>query len=184
FFDETMEEWRSNAKLVIAGLELRCKAYKRKVKEKPAGTLTVDYYCIQPDGKQVKYPTEPLRKGEQYRGQWLPYRVSRELRDKLPFIYVGVQRDYDRQSPSSRWSVLRRLFNDVNTEFLNDREEIEVQRPDGSAQRITRKEAFEAAVKGAYAYLRTDRFIEIEKRLAANALEQMGLDPSRDKVEL
>src|SRR5581483_3247383 len=71
FFDETMEEWRSNAKLVIAGLELRCKAYKRKVKEKPAGTLTVDYYCIQPDGKQVKYPTEPLRKGEQYRGQWL-----------------------------------------------------------------------------------------------------------------
>lgn len=183
-FDETTEEWRGNAKLVIGGLELRCKAYKRRVKEKPAGTLTVEYYCIQPDGKQVKCPAEPLKTGEQYRGQWLPYRVSRELRDKLPFIYVGVQRDYDRQSPSSRWSVLRRLFNEVNTEFLNDREKIEVQRPGGMTQRMTRKEAFEAAVKDAYAYLRTDRFVEIEKRLAANALEQMGLDPVRDKVEL
>jgi predicted ATP-dependent endonuclease of OLD family len=110
--------------------------------------------------------------------------VSRELRDKLPFIYVGVQRDYDRQSPSSRWSVLRRLFNEVNTEFLNDKEEVEARGSDGTVQRMTRKEAFEATVKGAYAYLRTDRFVEIEKRLAANALEQMGLDPARDKVEL
>jgi predicted ATP-dependent endonuclease of OLD family len=184
FFNETIEEWRNNCKMEIGGVELRCKAYKRRVKEKPAGTLTTDYCCIQPNGKQTQYPSEPLQKGIQHKGQWLPHRVSRDLRDRLPFIYVGVQRDYDRQAPGSRWSVLRRLLNDVNAEFLNDKTEVKVQKPDGSVEKMTRKQAFESAVKAAYRYLRTDHFAEIEKRLAANAIEQMGLQPGTDKVEL
>ena len=184
FFSETLEEWRNNCKMDIGGVELRCKAYKRRVGQKPAGTLTTDYYCIQPNGKQAQYPSEPLQKGKQHQGQWLPHRVSRDLRDKLPFIYVGVQREYDRQAPGSRWSVLRRLLNEVNTEFLNDKKEIKVQKPDGSVEKMTRKQAFESAVKDAYGYLRTERFVEIEERLAANAVEQMGLDPGSDKVEL
>ena len=81
FFDETTEEWRNNFKMEIGGVELRCKAYKRKVKEKPAGTLTTDYYCIQPNGKPAQYPSEPLQKGQQHKGQWLPLRVSRDLRE-------------------------------------------------------------------------------------------------------
>jgi putative ATP-dependent endonuclease of OLD family len=184
FFDETVEERRNNCKLEIGGIELRCKAYKRRVGQKPAGTLTTDYYCIQPNGKQVQYPDEPLQKGKKHTGQWLPYRVSRELRDRFPLIYVGVQREYDRHGPTSRWSVLRRLLNEVNTAFLNDKSQIEVKKPDGSVERMTRREAFESAVRDAYTYLRTDGFVEIEQKLAANAVEQMGLDPSRDKVEL
>jgi predicted ATP-dependent endonuclease of OLD family len=184
FFDDTIEEWRNNCKLEIAGIELRCKAYKRKVGQKPEGTLAADYFCIQANGKQVRYPSEPLQKGKKPTGQWLPYRVSRELRDRLPLIYVGVQRDYDRHSPTSRWSVLRRLLNEVNTAFLNDKTQIKVKKPDGSVARMTRREAFESAVKEAYAYLRTDGFVEIEQKLAANAMEQMGLDPKRDRVEL
>ncbi len=184
FFNETTEEWRNNCKMEIGGVELRCKAYKRKVKEKPAGTLTTDYYCIQPSGKPAQYPSEPLQKGQKPKGQWLPHRVSRDLRDRLPFIYVGVQREYDRQAPASRWSVLRRLLNEVNTEFLNDKKEIKVRQADGSVEKMTRKQAFESAVKGACEYLRTEQFVEIEKRLAANAMEQMGLQPGSDKVEL
>ena len=69
FFNETTEEWRNNCKMEIGGVELRCKAYKRKVKDKPAGTLTTDYYCIQPNGRLAQYPSEPLQKGQQFRGQ-------------------------------------------------------------------------------------------------------------------
>jgi len=184
YFDETIEEWRNNCKMEIGGVELRCKAYKRRVKDKPAGTLTTEYCCVQPNGKTAQYPSEPLQRGKKHEGQWLPHRVSRDLRDRIPFIYVGVQREYDRQAPGSRWSVLRRLLNEVNTEFLNDKKEIKVQKPDGSFERMTRKQAFESAVKDAYGYLRTERFVEIEKRLAANAMEQMGLAPESDKVEL
>lgn len=184
FFDETIEEWRNNYKLEIAGLELRCKAYKRKVKDKPAGSLSVDYLCIDHKGDALKAPAEPLAKGQQFKGQWLPVRVSSDLRGRIPLIYVGVQREYDRHGPTSRWSVLRRLLNEVNTAFLNDKTEIKVKKPDGSVERMTRRQAFESAVKGAYAYLRTDGFVEIERKLAANAVEQMGLDPARDRVEL
>lgn len=184
YFDESITEWRNNRELEIGGIELRCKAYKRRVGQKPAGTLTTDYYCIQPNGKPVQYPGEPLQKGRKPTGPWLPFRVTRELRDRLPLIFVGVQREYDRHGPTSRWSVLRRLLNEVNTTFLNDKTQVEVKRPDGSVERMTRRQAFESAVKDAYAYLRTDDFVEIEKKLAANAVEQMGLDPARDRIEL
>jgi predicted ATP-dependent endonuclease of OLD family len=184
FFSETFDEWRNNCKMEIAGVELRCKSYKKKVKDKPAGSLAVDYFCVGRDGQHAKYPADPFEKGIQFRGQWFPHRVSGDIRGRLPFIYVGVQRDYDRHTPTSRWSVLRRLLNEVNIEFLNDKKEIKVEKSDGTVEKMTRKQAFESAVKGAYGYLRTDRFVEIEQKLAANAMEQMGLRPSTDKVEL
>jgi energy-coupling factor transporter ATP-binding protein EcfA2 len=149
YFDEVREEWRNNFNMEIAGLELRCKAYKIKVKGKPAGTLTTDYVCINGAGKPVFYPAEKLERGQQYKGQWVPYRVTKEIREQLPFIYVDVLRDYNRQTPGSRWSVLRRLFNEVNTQFLNDKTVIEVTRSDGSTAKLTRREAFEESVKEA-----------------------------------
>ena len=184
FFSEVIEEWKNNFKMEIAGIELRCKAYKRKVKEKPAGTLTTDYTCINSVGEAVSYPAEKLTKGVKFSGQWLPFRVTKEIREKLPFIYVDVLRDYNRQTPGSRWSVLRRLFNEVNTLFLNDKSQIDIKQTDGNAIKMTRKEAFENSIKEAYKYLKTDAFNEIERKLAANAIEQMGLDADNNKVEL
>ena len=184
FFDTVKEEWRNNFKMEVAGLELRCKAYKIKVKGKPAGTLTTDYVCINCAGKVISYPAEKLEKGQKSKGQWVPYRVTKEMREQLSLIYVDVLRDYNRQTPGSRWSVLRRLLNEVNTQFLNDRTVIEVKQADGSTAKMTRRQAFEESVKDAYQYLRTGAFEEIERRLAQNAIEQMGLDAEKSSVEL
>ena len=184
FFDETIEEWRNNHKVEVRGIQLRCKAYKRAVKGKPAGTLKVDFTCINENGDEAAHPEEPLQKGQQYKGRWVPARVSGELRERLPFIYVDVLRDYNRQTPGNRWSILRRLFNEVNTQFLSDKNEIKVPRPDGSRVAMTRKEAFTEAVREAQKYLRTSTFEEIEKRLAQNAMEHMGLSEGEGKIEL
>ncbi len=184
YFDKVIEDWRNNFKIEIGGIELRCKAYKRAVKGKPAGSLKVEYVCIGVDGKVVSCPAEPLQKGQQFKGQWLPHRVSGDLRESIPFIYVDVLREYDRQNPSSRWSVLRRLFNEVNAEFNSDKTTVKVRQPDGTEVKMTRREAFEQTVQGAYKYLRTERFEEIETRLAANAMEQMGLAEGDNKVGL
>ncbi len=184
FFDEIKEEWRNSFKVEIAGLELRCKAYKIKVKGKPAGTLNTDYVCINKSGKAISYPAEKMEKGQKYQGQWVPYRVTKEIREQLPFIYVDVLRDYNRQTPGSRWSVLRRLLNEVNTQFLNDKTLVDVKRPDGSLAKMTRRDAFEESVKDAYKFLRTEAFVEIEKKLAQNAIQQMGLDAATNRVEL
>ena len=63
FFDEVIEEWRNNCKCDISGFELRGKAYKRQVKTKPAGTLVVDFVCIDKNGKVCKYPATPYKQG-------------------------------------------------------------------------------------------------------------------------
>jgi len=184
FFDEVMEQWRSGYKAEISGLELRCKAYKRAVKGKPAGTLKTDYMCVDSAGKVIQYPADGLRKGQQYQGRWLPLRVSSDIRSRLPFIYVDVLRDYNKQTPGSRWSVLRKLFNEVNAEFLSSKKQITVTQADGTKVKMTRREAFETAVKDAYRFLRTQAFTEIEAKLAANSIEQMGLEAGANKVEL
>ncbi|RLB95121.1 MAG: hypothetical protein DRH50_05070 [Deltaproteobacteria bacterium] len=185
FFDEPIEEWRNNYRMEVDGIELKCKAYKKRVKNKPAGTLKVDFNCINNDGSIIKYPPEPLKKGQQSKGRWLELKVSAAVREQAaPMIYVDVLRDYNRETPSSRWSVLRRLFNEVNTEFLNDKKQITVEQADGTKVKMTRKEAFEATVRNAYQYLRTESFKEIERRLAESAIEQMGLDADKNKVEL
>lgn len=184
FFDQILERWANNFKVEIAGIELRCKAYKKRVGTKPAGSLKVEYKCIRDNGEAATYPEDTLVKGQSFKGRWLDLRVSSDLREQLPFIYVDVLREYDRQNPGSRWSVLRRLFNEVNTEFLNDKTVITLFDVEGNPQKLTRKQAFEATVKEAYKYLRTDSYNEIEKRLAANAIEQMGLEAGENKIDL
>jgi len=185
YFNNSIEEWRNNYKTQISGIELRCKAYKRKVKNKPAGTLKVDFTCINKDGSTLTYPPEPLKKGQQTKGHWIDLKVSSAIREQAaPMIYVDVLRDYNRETPSSRWSILRRLFNEVNTEFLNDKKQITVEQADGAKVKMTRKEAFETTVRNASRYLRTESFAAIERRLAENAIQQMGLDADQNKVEL
>jgi predicted ATP-dependent endonuclease of OLD family len=184
YFDSLIDEQPNGFPVKIAGFELRCKAYKKKVGKKPAGTLKVSYVCIDRKGDAIKYPPERLKKGTRPEGRWLELKVSGDKREQIPFIYVDVLREYDRQNPNSRWSVLRKLFNEVNTEFLNDRTIIKVRQQDGSVQEMTRKEAFEAAVKEAHKYLHTVSFKDIETKLASNVMDQMGLNPDESSVAL
>lgn len=180
FFDEAWEEWRNNTKMVVAGFELRCHALLRKSGKKLRGELTTDYICLTEKVNPCKYPAEAGK----YKGAWLTLRVSADCREKLPFIYVGVLREYDKQNPTSRWSVLRKLLNEVNTEFTNDSTKVDFVQPDGTKVKLLRKEAFESAVKDAYKYLRTQRFVDLEKKLAANVIDQMGTEPGESDVSL
>lgn len=183
FFDEVIEEWRNNCKYDISGFELRGKAYKRQVKTKPAGTLVVDFVCIDKNGKVCKYPATPYKQGERYSGQYYELKVTKELREKIPFIYVDVMRDYNRQDPSNRWSILRRLFNDINTSLSSDKTTVTVDTPEGK-KKLTRKQAFELKIKEAYSFLQTEQFLEIENKIRDNSLEQMGIDPAEGDIAI
>jgi predicted ATPase len=180
YFDTVRVEWRNKYKLEIGGFELRCHAYTKKTGTKQRGDLKVDYRCITTKGSECKYPAEPGA----YKGMWMPLRVTNELRDQTPLIYVDVLRNYDRHNPGSRWSVLRRLLNEINTEFVNDSKAITVQMPDGTKAKMTRREAFERTVKDAYGYLRTDSFVKLEELIARNTLDQMGIEPKDGSVSL
>ena len=183
YFDQIVEEWRNNCKCEVAGFELRGKAYKRRVGTKPAGTLVVDFVCIDIKGNSCKYPAAPYETGKKYTGQYYQLKVSRELREKIPFIYVDVMRDYNKQDPGNRWSILRRLFNDINTSLSSDKATVSVDTLNGK-KIMTRKEAFEAKIKEAYGYLQTEQFLEIESKIRTNSLEQMGIDAEDGDISI
>lgn len=180
YFDKFIEFWK-NTTCKIAGFELRGKAYKKRVGTKPAGTLVVDFVCIDKKGKPCQYPATPYKEGERYTGQYYQLKVSKELREKIPFIYVDVMRDYNRQDPSNRWSILRRLFNDINTSLSSDKTTVTVDTPEGK-KKLTRKQAFELKIKEAYSFLQTEQFLEIENKIRDNSLEQMGIDPAEGDI--
>ncbi|MDO5123268.1 MAG: AAA family ATPase [Eubacteriales bacterium] len=183
YFDAIIEEWKNNCKCEVSGFELRGKAYKRRYKSKPAGTITVDFYCIDKNGKPCQYPATPYKSGERYTGPYVSLKVSRELRKKVPFIYVDVMRDYSKQDPGNRWSILRRLFNDINLSLSTDKALVAVKTKDGE-QKMTRKQAFEFKIKEAYSYLQTDEFLDVEEKIRVNSLEQMGIDPKDGDIAI
>lgn len=183
YFDEVTDIWKNNYICKVAGIELSCKAYKRSVGNKPAGTLTTNFVCIDHNGKACQYPAAPLEKGKKYAGQFYQLSVSKDFREKIPFIYVDVLRDYNKQDPSNRWSILRRLLNDINTNLTSDKTMVTVDTPTGKVK-MTRKSAFELKIKEAYEYLKTDEFIEIEKRIKENSLEQMGINNTEGDLSI
>ncbi|HVS60349.1 MAG TPA: AAA family ATPase [Gemmatimonadaceae bacterium] len=184
YFDEVIPQNQNGLAMEVAGFQLCCKAYKKRTGSKAQGTLHTDYNCINRDGKVLKFPPQPFKKGEKPSGYWPDLRVSAALREQIPLIYIDVLREYDRQNPGNRWSVLRKLFNEVNTEFLTSKEQITVTLPDGSKRKMTRKEAFEQSVTEAYQFLRTSSFQEIEKKLAENVIEQMGIGSGEGEILL
>ena len=184
FFSEPTEEWRNNSKCVIAGVMLRCRAYKRKTRSKLPGDLAVDYVCIDAKGEEVTAPSEPLQKGVKFKGQWLPVRVSGDLRDRIPFIYIDVQRDYRRHAPSGRWAVLRRLLNSVQSKLANSKDTVTVADADGAKSEVTRLEAYRRRVHHAFEALKSADFEKVESTLEKHALELLGLDGQADSVRL
>jgi len=182
YFDSKLTHTaRNGATAQVSGFELRCKCYKRRTGDKLAGDLGIDFVCIGPRGGQVDDPTVRYRPG----GPPLPpLRVSGTLREQVPLLYVDVMREYSKQDPSSRWSVLRRLVQQVQLEFRNDKSAVAVTLSDGTSKKMTRAEAFDHYMVLANESLRTQALEELEQELATHALEQMGLDPSTDGVAL
>ncbi|MBP1762456.1 MAG: recombination protein, partial [Firmicutes bacterium] len=181
YFDTPVETWK-NMSLKVYGFELRGRAYKRAHKGMPKGTLTVDYTCINAKGETVRYPAEPLQEGKQIKS-WYDLKVSKELKDNIPFIYVDILRDYHRHDPSNRWSVLRKLLNYVNTGIANDKATVKVLTADGELK-MTRKQAFEYRLGEAYGYLKTPDFMAIEDKIRSNTLDQMGINPGQGEVSI
>jgi predicted ATP-dependent endonuclease of OLD family len=184
-FDQTIEHWVNKFPCKVQGFQLVCKAYKRKTGRKNPGDLKCDYVCVNEKGEAISYPAEPLKKGEKYTGQWLPLRVNSDMRESIPLIYVDVMREYDRHSPGGRWTILRKLFDDVNREFRHSKEIVELSiEPDQPKVKMTKQQAFERRMESAYELLKTDSFKKIEELLAKNALEHMGLTKEEGSISL
>ena len=171
---------RYGVQLECCGLRIVVGHYKRAVKSKGkiAGDIKFDFWPLDKQGEPLKAPDKPFAKGT--KPSWSPLRVSNEIRDAFPFVYMDVRRDYARHTPGSRWSVLNRLFSGVNDDF----QRLDNTVTDDKGNRISRREAFRQRVDAAFELLRTQEFEKVQEAIRTHALRQVGLDPTSSDVRI
>jgi predicted ATP-dependent endonuclease of OLD family len=149
-----------------------------KSKGKVAGDLKFDFSPLNEKGESVMAPDQRFTKG--VKTTWSPLRVSNEIRDAFPFVYIDVRREYARHTPGSRWSVLSRIFAGVNDDFQRSDNMV----TDDAGNQIPRREAFRRKVDSAFELLRTEEFKKVEDAIRTHALRQVGMDPASEDLRV
>ena len=149
-----------------------------------AGQRRLEKQCLKLDDNPVfGFKTRP-KKGAQ--PQMLPLTtIPQELQESFPVIFIGTDRNLRNQLPGSRNSILGALMKDINADFENPDNLIEVGKP-GSGKMIPRIERFKQAIDEAIRTLKTEEFNALEKAIKENALKQLGFNPETegDKLDL
>jgi len=69
------------------------------------------------------------------------------LCEAVPLIYVGTDRSLRRQRPSQQYSLLRRIFEDINEDFQNRENKVVVRDREGNEREVARIERLEQLLK-------------------------------------
>jgi predicted ATP-dependent endonuclease of OLD family len=158
--------------------------YTRYKKGENSGERRLEKQCLQLNDKPVFGFKSRPKKGEQ--PQMVPLTtIPQELQEAFPVIFIGTDRNLKNQLPSSRNSILGTLMKDINADFENPVNLIEVGK-EGSGKMLPRIERFKQAIDEAIRTLRTDEFLALEKAIKDNALKQLGFNPETetDKLDL
>ena len=139
----------------IYGLKLTCKA-----SQNDTDLFETEFFCLDQNEKALKYSNHPNAKY---------MRPTKDIKSHCPLIYVDTVRNYGYQhTPSNRWSVLRKIFNKVNEEFVKGEDSKE----------------FKKRIDSAYELLRNGKFGKIEEALKKNLEGQINTFGSEDKIKL
>jgi putative ATP-dependent endonuclease of OLD family len=86
--------------------------------------------------------------------------------------------------PSQQYSLLRRIFEDINEDFQNPENKVVVRDREGNEREVARIERLEQLLKLVMNLLKTDEFKRVEASIKQNVLEQLGLDAEADDIDL
>lgn len=139
------------------------------------GERRLEQTCCDAKGKPIQVPSEAPKKGQK-----TPYEpltgIPGEVRDAVPLIYVTTRRRLSEHLPSARRSLLRQLFEDIDRDFNDPAQTVEVTRG-GKTEQVPRAERFARFMEEALKLLRTEEFASLEESINRNALRQLGFDP-------
>jgi len=110
--------------------------------------------------------------------------IPADVRDQIPFIHIGIDRSLKEQLPGARWSLLRRIFEDINRDLNAPDQQIERPANGGGTELVTRVDQFRALMAEAMGLLRTKEFERIEAAIKKHALEHLGLDDEDGAIDL
>jgi predicted ATP-dependent endonuclease of OLD family len=146
------------------------------------GQRRLEQKCFTAAGKPPSVLSKAPRRGEAH--QYMPLvNIPSEVRESIPLIFIGTSRAVSDQLPSARASLLRVLLEDVNRDFLDPAQKVEVESEKGKTQ-ITRRDRFGQLMHQILTLLRTKQFEALETSIKENALRQLGFDPKIDTDKL
>jgi predicted ATP-dependent endonuclease of OLD family len=157
--------------------------YTRYKRGPQAGTRRLEQACHDERGNQPTVMAGYAKRGTPPRFEPL-IGIPQEVREAVPLIYVGTDRSLRRQLPSQQYSLLRRIFEDINEDFQSPENKVVVRDREGNEREVARTERLEQLLNLVMNLLRTDAFKRVEASIKRNVLEQLGLDAEADGTDL
>ena len=154
--------------------------YKVNTKNAKKGDCRLETGCFRQDGEHVMVLKEAPRRGQQRKYAPLT-NIPADVRKQIPLIFVGSDRALEDQLPAGRYSMLRRLFEDVHDELITTKVTAYV---DGKQQEVSAHELFAQKLLAALDVLRIPAFNTLEELLRSRSLENLGYDPVKDADKL
>lgn len=181
-FDRPIE-YRKLQKADPVGIETLKFCWTRYKVGERKGQRRLEQTCLKQDGAQPTVQTTYGKTGQ--RPSFEPVvGVPAEVREQIPFIHIGIDRSLKEQLPSARWSLLRRIFEDINRGLNTQRQQVEVPARNGGTELVGRVDRFRALMAEAMGLLRTKEFEDLEAAIKKHALEQLGLDDEDGAIDL
>ncbi len=150
--------------------------YKKKTKSANKGDRRLDTQCLKKNGEPVMVLAERPERGKQHQHRPL-IPIPQNVKDQVPVIFVGTDRNLSSQMPSSRNSPLRRILEDVDAALKT--RTISVETDEGAVERPVH-EVFSERLVNTLEVLRVPEFQEVEQLLRLHSLENLGYDPVED----
>lgn len=180
-YKTTIEGWFEH-KVKVYGFKLEYKTYKRDTEDAKAGELHLDYTCVNTSGEIIRIPTKAPRKGmspAEFKASFTQIlRVTRDLRAQAKVVYIPVERDILKYSPSNSRSLLGGLLKTIKERFISDKEEIAISSQLaevlGTKTIITRDELFNRFIEKANDTLKTDDIKILSETLSHYLSEHIG----------
>ncbi len=143
--------------------------YKQTTKEHAKGDLRLESKPLDHERNPVRVLAEAPKAGKQRRYEPLT-KIPKELKRQLPLIHIDTTRDLAQQMPAARYSLLRRMLEDIADEI--DADTISI---DGRS--VNRREEFERRLSEVIDVLRVPSFTELEDAIRDAAIENLGIGP-------
>jgi hypothetical protein len=157
--------------------------YTRYKKGPEIGTRRLEQTCFNESGERPTVMTGYPKRGVPPKFEPL-VGIPQEVREGVPLIYIGTDRSLRRQLPSQQYSLLRRIFEDINADFHDPGNKIVVRDREGKELEVTRAQRLEQLLKVVMNLLKTDEFKRVETSIKGSVLEHLGLNAEADDLDL
>lgn len=164
---------------VVHALAFTLTVYKGKARE---GEPRLEQACLGEDGKVVA--VHAGQKPDGSRRYERLHKIPTEIQHALSLIHIRADRRLSDQLPSARYSVLRTLLEDIDRDFHDPANMVDVPRADQESVSMARSERWGQLMTAAMALLRSDAFRALEDDINRSALRQVGFNPETDDLSL